>query len=144
MRQVQKYLMSFFLAAVVVSAIIVVLFETDVLQCGVLLDDSGSGEFVVLTFMELLTLCVIPVALRLFKFKSVVESLAAPKALLRWGMLRLAMLCLPMVANTLLYYLYFNVAFGYMGIILLLCLAFVLPTARRCVTEARLCDKVEK
>ena len=45
------------------------------------------------------------------------------------------MLCLPMVANTLLYYIYMNVAFGYMAIILLLSLCFVLPTMARCEAE---------
>ena len=40
-----------------------------------------------------------------------------------------------MVANTFLYYIYMNVAFGYMAIILLLSLYFVLPTMARCEVE---------
>ena len=76
-------------------------------------------------------------ALRLFRFSAVARQLTTTYALLRWGTLRLLMLCVPMVANTLLYYLYMNVAFGYMGIILLLCLAFVLPTKARCDAEVK-------
>ena len=87
--------------------------------------------------MELLTLCFIPVALRLFKFQFVANSLTSASNLLRWASIRMLMLCLPMVANTLLYYMYMNVAFGYMAIILLLCLAFVLPTKSRCEQEIR-------
>lgn len=140
MKRVQKILMSAVVAAIFVSAIMVVLFETDLLPCGMLKGIDASQEFVLLTVMELLTLCIIPVALRLMKFGIVAKSMTHPKALLRWGGLRIAMLCVPMVANTLLYYLYMNVAFGYMGIILLLCLAFVLPTKGRCYAEINTSD----
>ena len=85
--------------------------------------------------MELLTLCIIPVSLRLFKFGAVSRRLVSAESLLKYGMVRMLMLCLPMLANTLLYYLYMNVAFGYMAIIVFLCLAFVLPTKTRCESE---------
>lgn len=140
MERVQKTLMAAVVAAIFMSAVMVVLFETDILPCGILKGIDASQEFVLLMVMELLTLCIIPVALRLMKFGIVAKSMNSPKALLRWGGLRIAMLCVPMVANTLLYYLYMNVAFGYMGIILLLCLAFVLPTKARCYAEINTCD----
>ena len=85
--------------------------------------------------MELLTLCIIPMSLRLFKFGAVSRRLVSAESLLKYGMVRMLMLCLPMLANTLLYYLYMNVAFGYMAIIVFLCLAFVLPTKTRCESE---------
>ena len=48
----------------------------------------------------------------------------------------MAMLCVPMTANTLLYYLFgLNVAFGYMGMICLLCLVFIYPSTARCTAE---------
>ena len=41
-----------------------------------------------------------------------------------------------MIANTLFYYLFgLNVTFGYMAIILLLCLLLVYPSKRRCMYE---------
>ena len=129
-----------FAAFVAASLLIVVLFESGALPSGVLAGKSASEEFVVLCAMELLTICVIPVSLRLFKFSRVSSRLSAEGGLLRYGLLRLLALCLPMVANTLLYYLYMNVAFGYMGIILLLCLAFVMPTKGRCEMESRHLD----
>ena len=40
-----------------------------------------------------------------------------------------------MVVNTLLYYIYMNTTFGYMAIIMALCLPFVFPTKGRCLAE---------
>ena len=54
---------------------------------------------------------------------------------MKLGMLRLSLLLIPMQVNTLLYYLYMNPAFGYMAIILLLCLPFVYPSMNRCLDE---------
>lgn len=142
MKKTQKLLMQTFCMFVAVSLVIAVLFETEILPCGVMKGWNASGEFVAATFMELLTLCVIPVALRLFRFRRVADSLTTHDALLRWGMVRMLMLCVPMVGNTLLYYLYMNVAFGYMGIILLLCLAFVLPTKTRCESEIHITKNI--
>ena len=45
------------------------------------------------------------------------------------------MLLLPLWADTLLYYLYMNTTFGYLGIILVLCLPFVYPSESRCEAE---------
>lgn len=127
--------MTTFCVFLAVAAVMVILFETEMLPTGLLKTEEKSDEFVLLCLMELLTICVIPVALRLFRFGSVARRLTTPEALLRWAGLRLYMLCVPLVVNLLLYYLYFNVAFGYMGIILLLCLFFVVPTRARCESE---------
>ena len=50
-------------------------------------------------------------------------------------MTRLLILEAPMVVNTLLYYIYMNATYGYLAIILLLCLPFVFPTENRCIAE---------
>jgi hypothetical protein len=50
-------------------------------------------------------------------------------------MARLIILEAPMVINTLLYYIYMNPTFGYLAIILLLCLPFVFPSYNRCVSD---------
>lgn len=135
MKRTQKLLMSTFATFVAVTLVIAALFESDLLPTGILKDDVGSDEFGAVTIMELLTLCIIPVSLRLFKFGAVSRRLVSAESLLKYGMVRMLMLCLPMLANTLLYYLYMNVAFGYMAIIVFLCLAFVLPTKTRCESE---------
>lgn len=135
MKRTQKLLMSTFATFVAVTLVIAALFESDLLPTGILKDDVGSDEFWAATIMELLTLCIIPMSLRLFKFGAVSRRLVSAESLLKYGMVRMLMLCLPMLANTLLYYLYMNVAFGYMAIIVFLCLAFVLPTKTRCESE---------
>lgn len=136
----QRILMRTFCVAVAVAAIIIVLFEAHLLTDGLLAGVDASREFVVLSAMELLTICIIPVALRLFKFRTVAHIVTTPQGLLRCGMLRLLMLSVPMLINTVLYYLYMNVAFGYMGIILFLCMAFIVPTKGRCEAEINIED----
>lgn len=125
------------IAAFVVAALIVVgLFESNTLLEGSLAD-SKTNEFLVVTAMELLTLCTVPLALRLFKFKSVERSLKenGQQALLKWGTIRIMLIVVPMLLNVILFYLFGNVAFGYMAIILFLCLFFIYPTKSRCEAE---------
>lgn len=129
--------MTKFLTSIAVGLVIVVLFENDLLPCGIMISDDKSVEFVVATIMELLTICVIPVALKLFRFKRISKLLTSAEALSKWGTIRLLMLCVPMIVNTVFYYMFMNVAFGYMGIIIFLCLFFVVPTKERCRSEIR-------
>ena len=99
--------------------------------------DSRSN-YIVQMMMILLTLAVVPLALRLFKFQSVDSALKArpAQALLRWGALRLMMLESVLLVNTLLYYIYgFEPAYGYLAVMVLLTLPFVYPTMSRCKAE---------
>lgn len=127
--------MVLFCGAVCLVVLMVFFFEGGVLPSGGLVSDDKSLEFVLVSFMELTTLCLIPLALRMFKMKRVNNRLTTPEALAKWGTVRLLMLCVPMVVNCLLYYLFYNVALGYMSIILFLCLFFVVPTTERCRAE---------
>ncbi len=126
--------MSVFIAILVVAVVLVVIGETNLLPNGELAEEKQT-EFVVLTIMELLTICLIPLALRLFKFQRVKRELISPEGLRRWAMVRLMMIGDLMLVNILLYYLFMNPAFGYMGIILFLCMFFIVPTRSRCNNE---------
>ncbi len=42
---------------------------------------------------------------------------------------------MPMLVNAVLYYVFMNVAFGYMAIILFLSTLFIFPTQERCEQE---------
>ena len=119
-----------------ITVVLVVLFETDVLPSGLMATEKQT-EFLLTTLMELLTLASVYMALRLFKFDKVHQELATLKAdgLRRWGLIRLAILLLPMPLNTVLYYLFMNTTFGYMAIILAICLPFVYPSEARCEAE---------
>ena len=136
MKKVSKQLTFVYVLLVVVALAIVALYEFDVLESGVLAD-SKDTEFIAMTIMELTSLAAAFLGLRLFKFRMIHAELVTRKepAMLKWGMLRLLMLEMPMVCNTYLYYIYINPTFGYLAIILLLCLPFVFPSESRCIAE---------
>ena len=116
--------------------LMVLLYETEMLAPGTLLF-SSDFVFLMQVIMEFLTIAVIPLALKLFAFKAVKRKLVNGKgsALLPWGTARINMLCLPMLVNTFMYYQTMSPAFGYMAIILFLCVFFVYPSMARCVSE---------
>ncbi|HEY9551475.1 MAG TPA: hypothetical protein VIQ97_04245 [Prevotella sp.] len=138
MQKAKTVLSAEFYLSIALSLLFVVLFESGFLPSGEWALDK-TLEFKLLSIMEIVTIVCIPLALRLFKFKAVNQRLTTgdrrEEFLITFGMVRLNMLCLPMIANVLLYYLFMHVAFGYMGIILFLCLFFVVPTADRCRAE---------
>lgn len=113
--------------------------------CGDFLDVDMSiwsqckqSNVIMQMLMVLLTLGLVPLSLRLFRFQRVHRSLQAHPAqsLLRWGVLRLSMLGFLLIANTSLYYLYgFEPAYGYLAVMTLLTMPFVLPTKSRCAAE---------
>ena len=136
MKRTQRILMGFFITTIVVVVALVVLFETDVIASGLLAGDNQT-EFVFTTMMELITLGFAFLSLRLFKFRAIRADLFARKetALQKWGVLRLMLIQGPLWFNTLLYYLYMSPTFGYLAIILALCLPFVYPSMSRCVAD---------
>ena len=137
MKNVKNTLTVLLWTVLALALIVVVLFETDVLMFGYYAGSGEHAEFLITSMMELLTLAVIPLSLKLFKFTRVHADLVSRKAeaLRKWGLLRLLMLLVPLLVNTLLYYAYANVAFGYMAIILVIVLPFVYPSMERCQSE---------
>ena len=136
MKKVSQQLIAFYTAQIVLALVIVVLFELDILPTGIMADDKQT-DFLLTATMEIVSLGAAFLGLRLFKFKIVSKSLVErkEKAMWKWGMTRLLILEAPMVINTLLYYIFMNTTFGYLAIILLLCLPFVYPSLNRCLAE---------
>jgi hypothetical protein len=128
--------MAFFVFAIVFALAAVVAYETGFMESG-LFAERKTSEFIFVSLMELLTLGGVFLALRLFKFDKVHDDLVAKKehALFKWGLLRLALILIPMVGNTYLYYMFMNTTFGYLAIIQLLSLPFVYPSMSRCKSE---------
>lgn len=137
MKSVKNTLTVLLWTVLALALLVVVLFESDVLMFGYYAGSGGQAEFLLTTLMELLTLAAIPLSLKLFKLRRVHADLVSRKAeaLRKWGLLRLLMLLVPLLVNTLLYYAYANVAFGYMAIILVIVLPFVYPSMERCQAE---------
>jgi uncharacterized membrane protein YhaH (DUF805 family) len=136
MEKTRNILMMCFWWWLSVAIIIVVLYEGELLETGMLTEDT-SMEFVLTTLMELLSLAAVFVGLRMFKKKRIHDDLTTRKALALslWGLIRLCIIGLPLSLNVLFYYLFMNTTFGYMAIIMALCLPFVYPTLNRCLTE---------
>ena len=120
------------IANVGVAVVIAALYELDILPSG-MMTGRPQDEFLSTISMELITIVFIPVALRLFKTKDVEKRLEEGdiKAFRKWGLLRILMITVPLVLNTLLYYSFMNTTFGYMALILLICLPFIYPAARK-------------
>ncbi len=136
MRQVRNILTVLFWSLLATSVLLAVLFETEVLPTG-LWTEYLQAEFLCRCTMEVLTLVAIWLSLRLFKMKRVHADIVARKeeALRKWGIVRLLMIEVPMLLNTLLYYMYMQTTYGYMAIILLLTLPFVYPSMDRCLGD---------
>ena len=134
----RKKLLLVFCIPLLVSLGIVFLYESEVLLPGQWTNDAKL-EYVIATVMELMAICAIPIALRLFQFKRIQEKLSADPehGLFAWGVLRIEILTIPLMLNTWFYYMFMNVAFGYMAIILLLSLMFVYPSKSRCEHDVR-------
>ena len=137
----QRILQITFYSIVVTAILLVLVFENNVFSTG-LYADNKPADFLFTTILEVLTICCIPLALRLIKDKTM-KKYDVPRRMQiyrRKAMLRLLLLGCPLLVNTFLYYLFMNVAFGYMAIILFLCLLFIIPTKGRQQREARIDD----
>ena len=137
----QRILLINFWVLLLAAILMVLLYETEMLAPGTLLF-SSDFVFLMQVIMEFLTIAVIPLALKLFAFKAVKRKLVNGKgsALLPWGTARINMLCLPMLVNTFMYYQTMSPAFGYMAIILFLCVFFVYPSmAKQKIFQHNIC-----
>lgn len=139
MEKTVKNLRMLFICSIAVALIIVLLYETEILRPGALALNNRLC-FVVATIMELLTIAIIPFALRLFKFRKVNGKLTESETtrwdnLLKYGSVRILLLAIPMIINVVCYYLFTLTAFAYLAIILFLCMFFVYPTVDKCIAE---------
>lgn len=137
MKLTQRILSFNFWFLLLMTLLLVVLYETELLLPGNLVRDRNF-VFFMQVIMEFVTIAVIPVALKLFSLKSIHRKLVEQKesALLFWGTARINLLCLPMLVNTFMYYhAALSPAFGYMAIILFLSSFFVYPSMSRCMAE---------
>lgn len=127
--------MSFYVP-LALAALCVLLFETDIIIPGWGANNTVL-QFQLLACVELMVVAFIPLALYLFRIKKVSNDLRLHpvEALRKWGLVRLALLAVPLVVCTFLYYVTMNVAYGYLAIILLICLVFVYPSKVRCEQE---------
>lgn len=140
MKRIQKILLLNYLFSLGLALLWVVLNENDVFELVGTLHTDANSDFMLTSVMEIITICSIPIALRLFKFGTIRETVRKDNSqlhstFLAFSLVRLDMLLVPMLVNAMLYYLFMNVAFGYMAIILFLACFFVFPSQERCEQE---------
>ena len=137
MKKDSNRLKALFLTPIALSALLAAGCETDIIESGLgITDNGGNGEVIALAIMETITLCVIPLALRLFKFGFVAKRVKVSRhSFLCFATVRILLLTLPLMVNTVLYYFYIVPAFGYMAIMLLLAMPFIYPSESRCKNE---------
>lgn len=136
MKTYSKCLMAYLITSVGVALAIVALFETNILLEGGLCGNAEM-EFLITTVMQLVTICMIPLALRLFKTTLVRKYITEKKEKghFRMALIRMNMLLIPMITDIICYYLFMKVAFAYLAIILAISLVFIIPTKERCNSE---------
>lgn len=99
--------------------------------------EDPQFDFIFLTAMELITLCVIPFALRLFKFKWVKMRIKKQgiKGFLDLKEAQIAMLAGPLILNEIMYLLSWQVTHFYLAVILFLCMIFIYPSQEKLINE---------
>ena len=138
MKKIKNILLLFYCEMLLIAGVFYVLGDFLYVDMALLSETSKTTMYVIQMVMILLTLGLVPFALRLFRFGFVRRQLIAQReqALLRWGLVRISILGLLLTTNTLLYYLYaYEPAFGYLAVMVLLCMPFILPTMSRCQAE---------
>lgn len=143
MRRVRTYLSTQFFVYILLTLLVVVGFESNLLTAG---GWSGKEYVVAQFYVNILMLAWLlggtPLALYLFKMSIPKAQLShskesSHKPLMRWGSLRIAILGAPMVLDFLFYYQFgLKVGFFYMSLVHLLALFFVYPSEGRCLSEA--------
>ena len=140
MKRIQKILQINYFLNLIIVLLWIVLNENDVLNIVGSAHENTNSDFLSASIMEVITICFIPVSLRLFRFGAIRQAIKDDNPPLlhtffAYSLVRLEMLLMPMLVNAVLYYVFMNVAFGYMAIILFLSTLFIFPTQERCEQE---------
>lgn len=100
-------------------------------------DDGGGCEYMAAAVAEVATVVLLPAALLLFRTGGVRRRLRRGRwtVLLPLGVVRIVMMGVPLVGDTLLYYGFVSVSFAYLAIMTLVMMVFVYPSRGRCRDE---------
>ena len=139
MKKVRNILLTTYLLGLFLAAAIYVIMEFMDLGFDVSAGKLPDREnFVFSTVMILITLAIIPTALRLFKFRCVARNFEddAIAALQKWGSIRIVMLAGVLLINLIMYYFFgHEPVYGYLAIMVLISMVFIFPSMRRCYAE---------
>lgn len=140
MKKTRNLLMTIFSGALLLATLLYILGEFLNVDMGIFAETTREQRFICSTVMILLTIALLPLSLRLFKFKRISNDLQERKApaLAKWGTLRLCVMGALLVVNTFLYYAFeMEPSYGYLAVVTLLCMPFVIPAMSRCEEEVK-------
>lgn len=139
-----KLLRIVFFSGLLAAGLLVLLFETEMLESGALTGDEQTAYWLGIVGVAL-TIIAIPTALKLMTWKRVKADVKqSEQSYVRWSILRLLMLTTPFLYNLLVYYLLgCEPTYAYMALMLLLVFLFVWPSQDKMNYEREL-DKQEK
>lgn len=144
--QLLKILRGMYLMLWILPILLCVLYETGILTDGIFCGDARM-EYMLQTVCILLTICLIPLSLRLFNLNLVKHIKELPleealKSYRRWSEIRLLLLCVPVLLNTSFYYLTLNTTGVFCASMVLIASFFCLPTESRIINELDLPDEL--
>lgn len=144
--QLLKILRGMYLMLWILPILLCVLYETGILTDGIFCGDARM-EYMLQTVCILLTICLIPLSLRLFNLNLVkhIKELPLEEALKSyrcWSEIRLLLLCVPVLLNTSFYYLTLNTTGVFCASMVLIASFFCLPTESRIINELDLPDEL--
>ena len=142
-KQTQRALLNLFWMQLIIPALIYTAGEFFHVDMSLLAGISASARYALTVGAVVLTLALIPLALRLFRFRRVHDDLILRQAdaLSKWGVIRLCILGDLLLLCTALYYaLGYEPAFGWLAVITMLAMPFVYPTMNRCLAETEADD----
>ena len=101
MKQVGKILTINYFIILALTLAVIVCGENDWLINVGIMHSNKNSDFLMTSIMEIITICLIPIALRLFKFKKVRNDIVSDNteshsSFTTWALVRLLMLQLPM------------------------------------------------
>ena len=144
--QLLKILRGMYLMLWILPILLCVLYETGILTDGIFCGDARM-EYMLQTVCILLTICLIPLSLRLFNLNLVKHIKELPleealKSYRRWSEIRLLLLCVPVLLNTSFYYLTQNTTGVFCASMALIASFFCFPTESRVINELDLPDEL--
>lgn len=133
MRSLQRRLMVAFWTVLALTVLVAALLRVAGCPSTCPFFDDGLVEYVADMLAVCLTVCLVPLALRLFRFERVRRHL--PDQYAHWAWVRLLMLQLVLVVDAVGYGLFGQASYFYLALMTLLAMVFVYPSCRRCKAE---------
>lgn len=146
-KRLYKIQVSSYIALWVLPALLVFMYESGILTEGIYAGDSKM-EYILQSISILLTVGLIPFALRLFNLNLVkhIKELSLTEALKSyriWSDIRLCLLFVPTVLNLSFYYLSLNTTGLFCALMALFASLFCVPSENRIKNELNLPENIE-